>query len=125
MIREVIGVDIGKGQWTVVRATCDSQGNLGALRAELVPYERPLPLDDALAIIDIPIGLLDAAEANASPKGLSGDRDVDRGARKWCASTSSVFAPPTVQQLAASVAEHARAATAGERHRAAAEAGHR
>lgn len=115
VVREIIGIDIGKGQWTVVRATCNAQGHLGPPRAELVPYQTPIPLDEALAVIDIPVGLLDAPEASASPKGLSGDRDVDRGARKWCASTSSVFAPPTAQQLASSVAEHARAATAGER----------
>lgn len=64
---------------------------------------------DAIVIIDAPIGLLDNEDASPTDKGKSGDRDVDKGARKWCSSTSSVFPPPTQQQLASAIEEHRRA----------------
>jgi predicted RNase H-like nuclease len=65
-------------------------------------------------VIDIPIGLLDDTEAAATPKGLSGGRPVDKGARKWCPSPSSVFPAPTREQLASAVREHERAARAAD-----------
>jgi len=81
------------------------------LLADHFSYENvPDLTDDCLmAILDIPIGLLDDKDARETAKGRSGDRPVDRGARMWCRSTSSVFPPPTKGQMETGIAEHRRA----------------
>lgn len=110
--RTAIGIDIGDGAWAIVELAIGSDQQGRTPNATRIPFGslhagiRP----DAIAIIDAPIGLLDNEDASPTDKGKSGDRDVDKGARKWCPSTSSVFPPPTQQQLASAIEEHRRAA---------------
>ncbi len=87
------GIDLSRGAWAVARLPVGAS-----------PSERPIasivPLGDIatllrrgeLAVVDIPIGLSNGRTG-------SGDRDVDRGCRKWCLSSGSVFPPPTRAEL--------------------------
>ena len=117
---KAVGLDIAGGGWALVEISlqdgCEPQ-----LSAKTVPYGQ-LDFDEAttLAIADVPIGLLNDQEAKMTKRGQSGDRQVDRGARRWCRSSSSVFPPPTEGQLRTGMREHRRAAsgqTAEERRR--------
>lgn len=105
------GLDIGRGAWTRVGASLDSKGRLCELDADCIPFDPPpvLPSECAVAVLDIPIGLVPDSSAKSTTTGLSGSRPVDAGARKWCLSSGSVASPPTVAQLQSSLAEHERA----------------
>jgi predicted RNase H-like nuclease len=111
-----MGVDIGNGAWAVVEFDIPTTEGEVNLKAACVPLRSIVDWAPARAaavvVIDIPIGLLRDSDASPTKKGLSGDRNVDRGARKWCPSPSSVFPPPTQQQLRSAVVEHRRASTA-------------
>jgi len=106
-----LGIDIGSRAWTVVELTAPRAEGRVQLAATCAAFDSILDCvqPGKVAIIDVPIGLLDDEDASRTDKGKSGDRDVDKGARKWCPSTSSVFPPPTKQQLASALAEHRRA----------------
>lgn len=115
--RTVWGLDIGNGQWCGVKIGLNEKGGhvrIDAITPDHFPYGGVpnFPDDCVVAILDIPIGLLDDAVAAPSKKGRSGDRDVDKGARQWCRSTSSVFPPPTTGQMETGIAEHRRASAA-------------
>ncbi len=121
MTLEAVGIDIGRGAWAVARIRRSARGRVEALEGGRLPFERELVAGgDAWVVIDIPIGLVDAGAATRTPTGVSGDREVDKGARRWCLSSGSIFPPPTTEQLASALAEHqraARATAAGERRR--------
>lgn len=110
----ILGLDIGDNQWACVTLHLESSGtgvHLIEVEASAFAYDNvpDLPHDCEIAILDIPVGLLDDVDAARTAKGCSGDRSVDRGARRWCRSTSSVFPPPTRGQLETGIAEHRRA----------------
>jgi predicted RNase H-like nuclease len=111
MNEAAFGIDIGSGAWAVVELTAPRAEGRVQLAATRVAFDSILDCvqPGKTVIIDVPIGLFDDEDASPTDRGKSGDRDVDKGARKWCQSTSSVFPPPTKQQLVSSLAEHRRA----------------
>ena len=116
----ILGLDIGDNQWACVTLHLESSGtgvHLIEVEASAFAYDNvpDLPHDCEIAILDIPVGLLDDVDAARTAKGCSGDRSVDRGARRWCRSTSSVFPPPTRGQLETGIAEHRRASSASQK----------
>jgi predicted RNase H-like nuclease len=108
----VVGIDIARGQWVVVQLTWtvdnDDKLQLMGKTADFGSLQKSS--DWSLFVIDVPIGLFPDDEATVSDKGRTGDRPVDRGARRWCRSSSSVFPPPTKGQLLSGMDEHRRAA---------------
>jgi predicted RNase H-like nuclease len=112
----VMGIDIGDGSWACARIDLDAVGSILAVEGCRLPYQPAptLPGDCLAAIVDVPIGLLEDSQAHKSKKGMTGSRDVDRGARKWCRWNGSVAPPPTRGQLVNGLKEHARAARAAD-----------
>ncbi|MHB0961355.1 MAG: DUF429 domain-containing protein [Pirellulaceae bacterium] len=110
----VVGIDIARGRWVRAKLTWDDKGDCApSVEGATVDYGAlKIARDWELSIIDVPIGLVSDDEAAVSDKGKTGDRPVDRGARRWCRSTSSVFPPPTTGQLQSGMIEHKRAAEA-------------
>jgi len=106
-----VGIDIGNGAWVVVELTAMRSEHRYELTGTCVPFDSIIESmrPECIVAIDAPVGLLDDARASPSKKGRSGDRGVDKGARKWCPSKSSVFPPPTQEQLVSAIAEHERA----------------
>ncbi len=110
----VMGVDIGDKSWAVVYLETIDQSEFKEPDARSVPYDGDLGVSPGqICVIDIPIGLLDDEDASPTEKGMSGDREVDKAARKWCRSSSSVFPPPTKEQFKSAAREHLRAKTEG------------
>lgn len=108
----VVGIDIASGRWAVVELSWED-GRVVDLAASTVAYgQLEFSPRWALAVVDIPVGLMKDEDAKTTPKGRSGDRPADRGARRWCPSTSSVFPPPTLGQFRTGIEEHRRAACA-------------
>ena len=106
------GLDIARGKWALVEISWDDVQEL-QLTGKTIEYGE-IEIRDAwdVAIADVPIGLVQDHEAAVSKQGRSGDRPVDRGARRWCRSSSSVFPPPTEGQFQTGLQEHQRAAAA-------------
>jgi len=95
--RPVIGIDIGKGRWACAAIDLDCDSSDLSIDLFPVPVGELDPDAYSLLVIDCPVGLLADEESNPTPKGVSGDRPVDKGARKWVGST--VFPAPTQEQL--------------------------
>jgi|GEM_PF-4049110 len=105
----VAGLDIARGEWALVELSWNDGKDL-QVSGMTVPYGQLEFRDNwALGVIDVPIGMLADDEAAVTDRGRSGDRRVDRGARRWCRSPSSVFPPPTQGQFQTGIAEHHRA----------------
>ena len=111
---EAWGLDIAQGRWAQVRLQKQAK------RTQLAGHEvrdfanRKLP-GSIHVVIDVPIGLLSDERAARCPQGISGGREVDAGARKWCLVPGSVFSPPTQGQLRSGLQELRRARAAGTR----------
>lgn len=113
-------MDIGKKQWACVKFEIESSDEtmrILELNHSYFDYNNAPDVSEhcELIIIDVPIGLLEDEDGARTDKGRSGDRSADRGARKWCRSSSSVFPPPTTGQLSTGLAEHRRARSATEK----------
>ena len=113
----VAGLDIARGQWALVELSWND-GEAPQVSGRTVPYGKLQFCDNwALGVIDVPIGILADDEAAVTDRGRSGDRRVDRGARRWCRSPSSVFPPPTQGQFETGIAEYRRALADREKPR--------
>jgi len=115
-----MGIDIGKGKWVCASLEVAEDGSPENIGSYLVEFDEDPewgPCFD-LALFDVPIGLTPDSESKATASGgRSGDRPIDKGARKWCRSTSSVFPPPTIGQYESGMAEHRRSNAAGDKKR--------
>ena len=115
-----MGIDIGKGKWVCASIEVTEDGLPENIGSYLVDFDEDPDFGPCfdLALFDVPIGLIPDSEAKTTASGgRSGDRPVDKGARKWCRSTSSVFPPPTIGQYESGIAEHERSNEAGDRKR--------
>lgn len=113
--QSVWGLDIAKGRWACVKLILGPAGQVAEIRGVPLAYDpTPVLTDDCLlAIADVPLGIIPDSEASDTKGGgRSGDRPVDRGARKWVLSSGSVAPPPTQEQYLSGMEEHARAARA-------------
>jgi len=110
----VTGIDIAKRKWVLAKLTwAENEPDRLSVEGTTADYGKlELGRDWAISIVDVPIGLVSDDEAAVSNKGKTGDRPVDRGARRWCRSTSSVFPAPTIGQLQSGMIEHKRAVEA-------------
>lgn len=104
----VQGLDGAKGRWLSAVLPANGELLLSDIDLTIIGFDdKPAPHE--LTFVDAPIGLLFNSNAKPTPKGVSGIRPVDRGAKLWCRSSSSVFSPPTEEQLRSGLAEISKA----------------
>lgn len=92
-----MGIDGCRGGWIAVEGI-SADGRIGALRLYHAVRFAELPLEEAVAAVDMPIGLVEV-----------GRRTCDGAARALLAKPSSVFTPPRRPMLAAQTFAEANA----------------